>query len=266
MVAKIPQISSYAFSKALVPVLTVLLVASAFLIGVLWTKVSYLERGGGSAKVVGSGSGGSGAAVGESPISKENLKKLAKEAGLDEKKFTSCVDGGQQATAVDADLDQGNQLGVGGTPAFFVNGRLVSGAQPYSNFKTVLDFELSGGNWNKPTPELKNLIDSKSVSVEKKSVDLGNAARKGKANAPIVLIEFSDFECPFCGRFFSQTLSQIEKDYVDTGKVLFVYKHYPLTSIHTNAKPAAEASACAAEQGKFWEYHDQIFTAMNSRS
>src|SRR3989344_5210701 len=75
---------------------------------------------------------------------------------------------------------------------------------------------------------------------------------KGDKNAPVEIIEFSDFQCPFCARFYSDTLPQIQKEYIDTGKVKFVYRDFPLSSIHPQATPAAEAAECAKEQGKFW--------------
>ena len=81
---------------------------------------------------------------------------------------------------------------------------------------------------------------------------------KGDPDAPVTIIEWSDFECPFCSRFYSQTLGLIEENYVDTGKVKIVYRDYPL-SFHKNAQKAAEASECADDQGKFWEMHDKIF-------
>jgi|SRR3989338_9773039 len=87
---------------------------------------------------------------------------------------------------------------------------------------------------------------------------------KGKENAPVTIIEFSDFQCPFCGRFFQQTLPDIERTYVATGKVKFVYKDFPLDSIHPHATPAALAARCAGEQGKFWEFHDLIFNNQQS--
>ena len=78
---------------------------------------------------------------------------------------------------------------------------------------------------------------------------------RGNKKASVTLVEYSDFECPFCGRFYP-TIKQVEKDY--GSKVRIVYRHYPL-SFHPQAQPAAEASECAAEQGKFWEFHDGIF-------
>ncbi|MEX0854289.1 MAG: DsbA family protein [Nitrosopumilaceae archaeon] len=91
------------------------------------------------------------------------------------------------------------------------------------------------------------------------SVSLDDDPVKGDPNAPITMIEFSDFECPFCARFFTTTLPLIEKNYIETGKVKFVYRDFPLTDIHQNALPAAMAAECADEQGKFWELHDKIF-------
>ncbi len=79
----------------------------------------------------------------------------------------------------------------------------------------------------------------------------------GPADAPITIVEFSDFQCPFCKRFQDETFKQLMAAY--PGKIRFVYRHLPLTSIHPEAFPAAEASMCANEQNAFWEFHDQIF-------
>jgi protein-disulfide isomerase len=79
----------------------------------------------------------------------------------------------------------------------------------------------------------------------------------GPADAPITIVEFSDFQCPYCGRFYQQTYKPLLDAY--PGKIRFVYRHLQLTSIHPNAMPAAEAAMCANEQGKFWEFHDALF-------
>ena len=81
----------------------------------------------------------------------------------------------------------------------------------------------------------------------------------GNPNAPVTVVEYSDFQCPFCSRFFQQTLPLIEENYIDTGKIKFVYKDLPLDSLHPNARAAHIAAECADEQGKFWEYHDALF-------
>jgi protein-disulfide isomerase len=79
----------------------------------------------------------------------------------------------------------------------------------------------------------------------------------GPKDAPIVIVEFSDFQCPYCARFHDQTLQSLLAAY--PGKIRFVYRHFPLSSIHSNAFRAAEASMCAYEQGAFWLYHDRIY-------
>lgn len=79
----------------------------------------------------------------------------------------------------------------------------------------------------------------------------------GPADAPITIVEFSDFQCPFCQRFYRETFKQLMAAY--PGKIRFVYRHLPLTTIHPEAFPAAEAAMCANEQNAFWDYHDKLF-------
>jgi protein-disulfide isomerase len=87
---------------------------------------------------------------------------------------------------------------------------------------------------------------------------------KGNKNAKLTLIEFSEFQCPFCGRHVRETVPQLEKEYIQTGKVKYVFRDLPLESIHKNAFKASEAAHCAGEQGKFWEMHDRLFANQNS--
>jgi protein-disulfide isomerase len=84
------------------------------------------------------------------------------------------------------------------------------------------------------------------------------AAVKGSQEAEITIVEFTDYQCPFCKRYADQTLGQLEKNYVATGKVKYVIHDLPLP-FHSNAQPAAEAARCAAEQDKYWPYHDKLF-------
>ena len=81
----------------------------------------------------------------------------------------------------------------------------------------------------------------------------------GDPNAPITIIEFSDFQCPFCARFNAQTLPPLMDEYIQQGKVKLVFRDFPIQSIHPNAVPASLASECANEQGKFKEMHDMLF-------
>jgi protein-disulfide isomerase len=88
-------------------------------------------------------------------------------------------------------------------------------------------------------------------------VSIKDAPFRGPANAPVTLVEFSDFECPFCKRAHP-TLMQVLEKY--PGEVKLVYRDFPLKSIHPQAQRAAEAARCAQDQGKFWEYYDTLFT------
>jgi len=94
------------------------------------------------------------------------------------------------------------------------------------------------------------------------AVEVGDSPVKGSETAGVTIIEFSDYQCPYCGRFFTETFGQIEKNYIDTGKVKFVYKDFPLTSIHPLAQPAAEALRCVrdskGDEGYF-KMHDLVF-------
>jgi len=89
-------------------------------------------------------------------------------------------------------------------------------------------------------------------------VAIGNGAVLGNQDAKITIIEFSDFQCPYCEKFYSETFPQLKKEYIDTGKAKLIFRNFPL-SFHENAMPSALAAECAKEQGKFWEYHDKLF-------
>ena len=100
-----------------------------------------------------------------------------------------------------------------------------------------------------PVPGQKILVDTR-----KDAPKLGN----GK----IEIIEFTDFQCPFCQQFFNQTYSQIKSKYINTGKAVLTIRHFPLVQLHKNAQKASEAAECANRQGKFFPYHDLLFAKM----
>jgi protein-disulfide isomerase len=83
---------------------------------------------------------------------------------------------------------------------------------------------------------------------------------QGRADAPLTLVEFTDYQCPFCRRFEAETWPRLKRLYVDTGKVRFIVRDLPL-EIHSGAEPAAEAAHCAAEQGRFWPMHDALLAS-----
>jgi protein-disulfide isomerase len=90
--------------------------------------------------------------------------------------------------------------------------------------------------------------------------NLGDNWIRGTNSAKVTLIEFTDYQCPYCGRYVHDTYPQIAKEYVDTGKVRYVMLDLPLESMHRNAFKAAEAAHCAGDQGKYWEMHDRLFS------
>ncbi|MBI2146409.1 thioredoxin domain-containing protein [Candidatus Woesearchaeota archaeon] len=96
-------------------------------------------------------------------------------------------------------------------------------------------------------------------------VSVDNDPVLGDSRAPVTIIEFSDYQCPFCGKFVQETLPQLKQEYITAGKVKLVYRDFPL-EIHPEAQPAALAAECAKEQNKYWEYHDQLFENQDSLS
>jgi len=90
-------------------------------------------------------------------------------------------------------------------------------------------------------------------------VGTAGAPARGPAAAKLTVVEFTDFECPFCGDFARQTLAAIDRDYIQPGRVRYVVRNFPLEQIHPHAFKAGVAAMCSAEQGKYWEMHDRLF-------
>ncbi len=101
------------------------------------------------------------------------------------------------------------------------------------------------------------------IRGERQEVSADDDPALGEANAAVTMIEFSDFQCPFCRSFWRETLPLIKQNYIDKGLVRFVYRDFPIDSLHPAARSAAEAAECARDQGKFWEYHDRIFAGQD---
>jgi protein-disulfide isomerase len=100
----------------------------------------------------------------------------------------------------------------------------------------------------RPTPDLPT-----------KAVSLDGATLRGNARAQLAILMYSDFQCPYCAKFADTTFRQLDDEYIGKGRVLFAFRHLPLTAIHPLALPAATAATCAGRQGKFWEMHDRLF-------
>jgi protein-disulfide isomerase len=100
-----------------------------------------------------------------------------------------------------------------------------------------------------PTPPADALV----------TVRLGDHPALGTPEAPLTLIEFSDYQCPYCRRFVETTWPALKRDYIDTGKLRHVFRDFPLDRLHPQARKAAEAARCAGEQGQYWAMHDRLF-------
>jgi protein-disulfide isomerase len=208
-------------------------------------------------------------------LSAADFDKYAQELKLNMPKFKAAQEDKKIAESIDADAAMGGKIGARGTPAFFINGRFLSGAQPFERFKALIDEELkkaeelakkAGGKGKVYDAIMKTAkaevgggsapsAGGEPAPGPAKKVDVGNAPARGPKNAPITVVLFSDFQCPFCGRI-EPSITELEKAY--PGKVRVAWKNFPL-SFHNNAKPAAEAALAAHEQGKFWEMHDILF-------
>ena len=206
-------------------------------------------------------------------LERQSLEGYAKEIGLDMGKFKNALDTNKFAARVEADSAAGAAVGANGTPTFFINGREFVGAQPFEAFKGIIDEEIGKANkliaaGTKPAdvyaklqleagkaapPAPEGAAPAAPAAVA--NIDIGTAPVKGPKNAPVTIVAFSDFQCPFCSRVVP-TLHDIEKQY--GAKVKIAFKHQPLP-FHPNARPAAMASMAANEQGKFWEMHDKLF-------
>jgi protein-disulfide isomerase len=115
--------------------------------------------------------------------------------------------------------------------------------------------------------EMRKLLETRLPPPRPQAVEASDAELmlgpdnpiKGKEEAAITLVEFSDYQCPFCLRHFQNTLPQLEKEYIETGKIRYVFRNFPIANLHPQALNAAEAANCAGEQQKYWEMHDRLF-------
>ena len=180
---------------------------------------------------------------------------------------------GKYKQKVDDELAEGNKIGANGTPAFFINGRSLSGAQPIEQFKSVIETARSknvdamlkgnkmpaGGSRRDREERGRKGGGSPAGGGEEEDktvykVDPGEGPSFGPKNAPVTIVEFSDFQCPFC----RARCRRSRRSETYGNKVRVVWRNYPLP-FHQDAKPAAEACDGSRRPGKFWEMHDKLF-------
>ena len=117
--------------------------------------------------------------------------------------------------------------------------------------------------WDRSAKTVPTVVDPAAATAQQTAkrydIPLGNDPSFGPQNAPVTLVMFSDYQCPYCRKWYSDEFKTLQSDYKN--KIRFVYKDFPLSELHENAEPAALAARCAGEQGKYWEYQDLLFTS-----
>jgi protein-disulfide isomerase len=205
-------------------------------------------------------------------LGRSDFLRYAADLGLDAKAFSAVFDADSTRRAVEADAAAGRKIGARGTPTFFINGKVLLGAQPIEAFRAKIEEELKRAREMVAAGTARGEIYAALMkdAVARKPgaatspedddtvypVDPGDAPSKGPEGAPLTVVVFSDFQCPFCKRV-EPTLARLMSEY--PGQVRLVWKNFPLP-FHANARPAAMAAMAAHGQGKFWEMHDQLFT------
>ena len=182
-------------------------------------------------------------------LTRADLLGYAKSLGLDLAAFERALDNHTYRPIVERDLAEAAGLGVTTTPTFFVNGRRLVGPQGYASLGAVIESLLAG------IPPDKRVREEIVAAGPAQQIDLEHAPTRGPATAPISLVEFSDFECPFCA-VTAPVVRQLLLAYPT--QVRFAFKHYPLP-MHKESPLAHEAALAAGDQGKFWEMHDLLF-------
>ena len=210
------------------------------------------------------------------------LEGHARSVGLDLAKFKNCVTAHRYKQQILDDQEMADKVTATGTPAFFINGRKLSGAQPFSAFKALIDEEMKKAEALVAAGTAKGEVYGKSVANGKQNIpppllekrinnfDYTGSPITGNKNAKVMIAVFKDFQCPFCGRV-SAPLKQLVKD--KPGQVAIVFKHFPLSNqcnpgmgsdMHPAACLAAYWSMAALDQGKFAAFEELVFNNMSS--
>jgi protein-disulfide isomerase len=204
------------------------------------------------------------------------LAKTARDAGADMTAYEACMMSGRQDAAVQQGVATGQTLGFNGTPSFqfmhHASGKTYTlvGAQPVDVFTRWIDALLAGQE--PPQAQEAQAADKLELALwatpeglapdpKRPGYTVAGDAYKGNPDAKLVMVEFTDFQCPACQRHALTTQPVLDKRFVETGEVLWVVKHFPLRS-HPHAPVAAVAAECAGHQGQFWAMHHRLFERM----
>jgi protein-disulfide isomerase len=189
------------------------------------------------------------------PDGTPKFREYVAQLGLDVDEFAACLESGKMAERVLADTEQGRAMGVGGTPAFFVNDWFISGAREYAVFEQAIEGALRG---EPPPPTPTPPPSPFDANPEQPGYTYSGDVTLGSAGAPILLLEFIDFRSSDNRAFVSEQWPRLLSDYVEAGSVRILVKHLPEAD-QTAAFEAAVAAECAGEQDAFWRMHDWLF-------
>ncbi|MFB6158514.1 MAG: DsbA family protein [Candidatus Nanohalobium sp.] len=129
------------------------------------------------------------------------------------------------------------------------------------------DTQAAPSNTGNQQPSGTDSQGSKTETIDMSKIDIEGEPALGDKDAPVTIVEYADYQCPFCRKYFTETFSKIKENYIDTGKVRYIYKDFPLPQLgHDNAIEMAEAANCAKDQGKYWEMHDKLYKEQNEIS
>lgn len=189
----------------------------------------------------------------------DTMKTYARQTGIDEAKFTQCLSDSANVSEINANLNAGKALGVTGTPTFFINNKMLVGAQPLAIMEEIIQAELSGSptTLDGYSAGVRELAASNRFAIVAEKPDVSGAAIEGSANAKVMVAEFSDFQCPFCKQWTDASLKALRAKLGND--VALAFLHFPIVQIHPNAGNASLVAICAGEQGKFWPMHDLLF-------
>ncbi|HEX6385068.1 MAG TPA: thioredoxin domain-containing protein [Anaerolineae bacterium] len=188
---------------------------------------------------------------------------LAADLELNVAAFDECLAAGQHDAVVQASIDEALSLGVSSTPTFFIDGYPMAGAQPFEVFAFAVERAQAGTLADVYREQAERAAAQQQAPPEPSGpvdVPIDDAYSIGDPDAPVTIVEYTDFQCPYCSRHFHQTLPLLKENFIDTGQVRYVFKDFPLTSIHPQAFAAAEAARCAGEQEAYVEMHDLLFS------
>jgi len=190
------------------------------------------------------------------------LLNYAKQLKLNTKQFLSDLETHRFKNIILQQMQEAKGFGVNNAPTFFINGRKLIGARSVSDLKQVIDDALGLRPIQPlPTPKAEASPQPQAhAPAEVVTIDTAGAYSMGHEDALVVIVEFSDFQCPFCARAV-QTMKEVMKRYPT--QVRWAFKHFPL-DFHADSRLAHAASLAAGAQGKFWEMHDFIFSGQQA--